>query len=61
MRALRSSKPTADEKAAGPALGGPAIIDPPTSAITFLRANPAQASAFDMKYGPGASKRYLGK
>lgn len=34
---------------------------PPAEAIAMLQQNPAMASFFDQKYGPGASKQYLGQ
>lgn len=34
---------------------------PPQQAIDLLKANPSIAADFDKKYGPGASKNYLGK
>ena len=33
--------------------------EPPAAAISYLQQNPAMASHFDEKYGPGASQRYL--
>jgi len=41
----------------GSAPGG--ASGPPQAAVDYLRANPAQAAAFDAKYGTGASARYL--
>ena len=32
----------------------------PSEAVSYLKSNPNQAAFFDMKYGKGASKRYLG-
>jgi hypothetical protein len=39
----------------------PAASAPPAGAIDMLRKNPGMASAFDAKYGVGASKKVLGR
>jgi len=38
----------------------PDVIVPPDPAIQDLRSNPQLAPEFDRKYGPGASRRYVG-
>lgn len=60
-------QPIPFEQFAAPAMaaalgGGQAAQAPqaPDSAVSYLRANPQMAKAFDAKYGPGASAAYLG-
>jgi len=51
--------PTPAAASSGPISGE---FSAPTAAhITALKKNPEQAEAFDVKFGPGAAKEYLGK
>jgi hypothetical protein len=51
-----SRAPAPAAAATAPSMGG---SSPPAGAIAKLQANPSMAAAFDAKYGPGASARYL--
>lgn len=42
-------------------IGGSKAPMVPDAAISYLRANPDRAAQFDLKYGKGASARYLGQ
>ena len=58
------TKPSTAAPAAGAPSAGPVSgeFSAPTEAhINALKANPEQAAAFDVKFGPGAANEYLGK
>ena len=65
IKSLNSAAPNVASTNTAPASSGENTtgeFKPPNAAqIAALKANPQQAEAFDLKFGPGAANEYLGK
>jgi hypothetical protein len=65
IKSLNSAAPNATNTNTAPASSGESTTGefklPNTAQIAALKANPQQAAAFDLKFGPGAANEYLGK
>jgi len=65
IKSLNSAAPNATNANTAPASSGESTTGefkpPNTAQIAALKANPQQAAAFDLKFGPGAANEYLGK